>query len=284
MGFVKLNVWLDTVFVIMWVAVVLFLAFHFTLFITTGRYRKMFKENGWPHHDERPPLTPKMLHAVHLVSMLILGTTGMLIRFPVVNRVPMRYIHYVFMIIVTVVLVWRILYAFMSKKNPNDWKEFAIGRKDIETTLGVLKYYGYFSNEKPHVAKYNVLQKASYNMFLYMMIAQAFTGFALVTAPIVFGLSPRDLLVGWWLGPLAGSTDLAGWGVRTVHYVFNWLFIIMTTVHLYIGAVADFPAVLDFFGIKPLTVYPEEHGHEHHEEVPAEPVVMPEPAAEPAGF
>lgn len=274
MGFVSLNVWLDTVFVILWVAVVLFLAFHFTLFITTGRFRKMFKENGWPHHDERPPATPKFLHHTHLLSMIILGTTGMLIRFPVVNRVPLRYVHYVFMIIVTVVLIWRILYAFMSKKNPHDWKSFAIGRKDIATTLGVLKYYGYMSNEKPHVAKYNVLQKMSYNLFLYMMIAQVFTGFALVTTPILFGLSPRDMLVGWWLGPLAGSTDLAGWGVRTVHYIFNWLFIIMTTVHFYLAMIADFPATQDFFGVKQLTVYPDEHGHGDHEEPHPIPVTV----------
>lgn len=275
MGFIELNVWLDTVFVILWVAVVCFLALHFVLFLTTGRYRKMFKENGWPQHDERPPALPKGLHFVHLVSMIILGTTGMLIRFPATNRVPMRYTHYIFMIIVTVVLVWRILYAFYSKKNPRDWKSFAVGRRDLQSTVGVLKYYGYMSNEKPHVAKYNVLQKLSYNGFLYMMIAQAFTGFALVTAPIFFGLSPRDLLVGWWLGPLAGSTDLAGWGVRTVHYIFNWLFIIMTTVHFYLALTADFPAMLDFFGLKELEVHPDAH-HGHAEEHPADTVVLPQ--------
>jgi Ni,Fe-hydrogenase I cytochrome b subunit len=276
MNFVQFNVWLDTIFVVLWVAVVLFLALHFLLFITTGRFRKMFVEGQWPEHDSRPPALPKVLHFVHMTSMIILGTTGMLIRFPVVNRVPVRYIHYVFMIIVTVILVWRILYAFFSKTNA-DWGEFAIRRKDVQSALGVLAYYGYVSNKKPHVAKYNVLQKMSYNLFMYMMVAQAFTGFALVTAPILFGLSPRDMLVGWWLGPLAGSTDLAGWGVRTVHYILNWLFIIMTTVHLYLALTADFPCMLDFFGIKPLTVHPD--AYHHHEEIPAEPAAVPEPAS-----
>ena len=191
MGFIEFNVWLDTIFVILYVFVILFLVFHFTLFVTTGRYRKMFKENGWFVHEERPPRLPKVLHFTHMFSMIILGITGMYIRFPYFagGRVTMRYIHYVFMIIVTVVLIWRIAYAFMSKRDA-DWKEFAIGRKDINSALGVLKYYGYFSDEKPHVAKYNVLQKASYNMFLYMMIVQAFTGFALVTTPILFGYQP----------------------------------------------------------------------------------------------
>lgn len=109
------------------------------------------------------------------------------------------------------------------------------------------------------------------------MVAQALTGFALVTAPILFNLSPRDLLVGWWLGSLAGSTDLAGWGVRTVHYILNWLFIIMTTVHLYLAFSADFPCMLDFFGIKELQVDP--NAYHHHEEIPAEPAMGAEAAS-----
>ncbi len=277
MGFIEFNVWLDTVFVIMWVAVVLFLGFHFLLFITTGRFRKSFVEGHWPEHDSRPPALPKVLHFTHMVSMIFLGITGMYLRFPFFSggRVYMRYTHYVFMIIVTVVLVWRVLYAFFSKTNA-DWREFAITKKDIASAIGVLKYYGYMSNEKPHVAKYNVLQKMSYNLFLYMMVAQAITGFALVANPIAFGISPRDAIVGWWLGALAGSTDLAGWGVRTVHYILNWLFIIMTTVHFYLALTVDVPCMLDFFGLKELPVNP--NAHHGHEEVAPEPAPVPQTA------
>ncbi len=275
MGFIEFNVWLDTVFVVLWIVIVLFLGFHFLLFITTGRFRKSFIEGHWPEHDSRPPALPKVLHFVHMTSMIFLGITGMYIRFPYFDggRIYMRYTHYFFMIIVTVVLVWRIAYAFFSKTNA-DWREFSIGRKDVGSAIGVLKYYGYMSNEKPHVAKYNVLQKMSYNMFLYMMIIQAFTGFALVATPIVFGLSPRDILVGWWLGALAGSTDLAGWGVRTVHYILNWLFIIMTTIHLYLAFSVDIPCALDFFGLKEMPINP--NAHHGHDEAPPEPLVAPQ--------
>jgi len=275
MGFIEFNVWLDTVFVVLWVFVVLFLAFHFFMFIITGRFKKAFIEGNWPEHDSRPPKLPKILHFTHMTSIIILAITGMLIRFPAFNRVQARYVHYVFMVIVVVVLVWRVLYAFFSKTNA-DWREFAIGKKDLQSAVGVLKYYGYISNNKPHVAKYNVLQKMSYNMFLYMMIIQAFTGFALVTIPIAFGLSPRDLLVGWWLGPLAGSTDLAGWGVRTVHYILNWLFIIMTTVHFYLAMTVDVPCMLDFFGLKELQVVEGGHGHGGHDEPAHEPTPLPQ--------
>ena len=103
--------------------------------------------------------------------------------------------------------------------------------------LGVLAYYGYFSNKKPHVAKYNVLQKLSYNMFLYMMIAQASRGSRCSkwTIPVI-DATVTQAMIGWWLGQLVGSASLALWIVRTFHYVLNWLFIIMTTIHLYLAA------------------------------------------------
>jgi len=278
MGFVEFNVWLDVAFVVIYICTLLFLVWHFSMFVYTGRFRKAFVEGKWPSHESRPPATPKLLHATHMVSMIILGFTGMYIRFPFFygGRVYMRWLHYVFMIIVIVVLVWRLLYAFFSKTNA-DWREFAIGKKDLSTAAGVLKYYGYISNDKPHVAKYNVMQKMSYNLFLYMMIIQAITGLALVTTPLLFGMTPRDLIVGWWLGPIAGGTDLAGWGVRTLHYILNWGFIIMTTVHFYLAFTVDVPCALDFFGLKELQVDPDAHGHDGHDGAAHTPAIEPSP-------
>ena len=274
MSLVELNVWLDIIFTAAFVGVVLFLVLHFTLFVTTGRFRKSFIEGHWAEHDSRPPAKPKVLHFVHLVSMIALGFTGMYLRFPFFqsNRVMMRGTHYVFMIIVIVVLIWRVLYAFFSKTNA-DWSEFAVRKVDLNTMLGVLAYYGYFSNNKPHVAKYNVMQKLCYILFLFLMLAQALTGLLIwrVQAPVI-GVSLYGLTAG-----LLGGTGI--WAIRSVHYVINWLFIIMTTVHLYLAATADLPCALDFFGIKELQVV-EPHGdHGGHgdggtEKVPA---VEPQP-------
>jgi Ni,Fe-hydrogenase I cytochrome b subunit len=133
--------------------------------------------------------------------------------------------------------------------------------KDVKSALGVLAYYGYFSNNKPHVAKYNVLQKMSYGLFLVMMAAQALTGLALLTFTIpLINMTPTHLLVGWNLG-LIGGDALALTMVRMLHYVINWLFIIMTTVHLYLAASVDVPCALDFFGLAELQVTPDSHGH-----------------------
>ena len=57
---------------------------------------------------------------------------------------------------------------------------------------------------------------------------------------------------------LLGGTGV--WAMRTLHYIINWLFIIMTTVHLYLAATADLPCALDFFGIKAMEVHPGGHG------------------------
>lgn len=284
MGLLEINVWLDVVFVALYLFVVAFLIFHFALFVIKGRFRKSFIEGNWPEHDSRPPRTPKVLHFTHMVSMIILGVTGMYLRFPFFNggRGFMRGTHYVFMILVTIVLIWRIWYAFYSKTNA-DWREFAIGRKDLKSAIGVLAYYGYFSDNKPHVAKYNVLQKMSYNLFLYMMFAQAFTGFSLVRNNLILGTSPRDWLIGWWLGAWVGSPALALWIMRMIHYVLNWLFIIMSTVHLYLAFSVDIPCALDFFGIKELTVVEGSHGHGHGDEDESiDDGLAPGPALEPS--
>lgn len=276
MTLTQFNVWLDVVFVALYVFILAFLVFHFSLFVIKGRFRKSFIEGHWPEHDSRPPKTPKVLHFVHMVSMIILGFTGMYLRFPFLYgaRTAMRVTHFVFMFIVIFVLIWRVWYAFFSRTNA-DWREFAIGRKDIQSALGVLAYYGYFSNQKPHVAKYNVLQKMSYNMFLYMMIAQAFTGLALLkwTIPLT-GVTVSQAMIGWWLGPIIGSASTALWATRTLHYILNWLFIIMTTIHLYLAASVDVPCALDFFGLKELEVKEGAHGHDH--ETPA---IEPVPAS-----
>jgi len=59
-----------------------------------------------------------------------------------------------------------------------------------------------------------------------------------------------------------GSVDLAGWYMRIVHYIVNWLFIIITTIHVYLSLSEDFPAFLNFFGMSALdreNNSPEEH-------------------------
>lgn len=262
---VDINIWLDVVFVALYAVVVLGLAGHFIGNLLTGRVRKRFIEKQWPHHEGPPiPFLPKFLHFTHVFSMFALGISGMYIRFPFFDggRTPMRWVHYVFMVIVTVNLLVRLWYAFFARQR--DWREFAITRRDLVAAPKIVLYYIFIKSSKPHLDKYNVMQKGTYVLFVPLLLAQAFTGFALVADPFIFGYSPRDLLLGWWLGAMVGSTDLAGWYARTVHYLITWLFIILTTVHAYLSMTEDFPAFKDFFGLGGHAEHATDAGHSAH--------------------
>ncbi|MBA4370829.1 MAG: hypothetical protein C0418_04545 [Coriobacteriaceae bacterium] len=266
---VQLNVWLDVVFFALY-AVVLFalLVVHLGGNILTGRFKRRFGGWEWPHHEGPPiPLLPKFLHFQHVSCMIILAFTGMYIRFPFFagGRTAMRWLHYVAMVIVTVNLVWRLWYAFYSKQR--DYKEFAITKKDVVNLFNVVMYYAFIKPSKPHLDKYNIMQKAVYIAFAPMLVLQAFTGFSLLTFDFPGTTwSPRDVLVGWWLGSLVGSVDLAGWYMRIAHYVLNWLFILFTTIHVYLSVSEDFPAFLNFFGLSFLDREHAGHGDDSHGE------------------
>jgi len=277
MGLTQLNVWLDVVFIGLYAVVLIGLSGHFIGNIITGRAKRRFgKEWAWPHHDSHPPALPKILHFQHVACMILLAISGLYIRFPGLfglpdgSRTAMRWVHYIAMVIVTINLVWRLWYAFASRQR--DYREFAITKQDIVTAPKVILYYIFVKPSKPHLGKYNVMQKGTYTIFVPLLFLQAFTGFALLTQTIpLINMSPRDLLVGWWLGALVGSVDMAGWYARTAHYIINWLFIILTTIHVYLSVTEDFPAFLDFFGLGALDRNAHGGGHGHDEDEGHEP-------------
>ena len=259
-GLTQLNVWVDVVFTLLYVVIVIALSIHFLGNILTGRAKSRFVGWEWPHHEGGPiPALPKLLHFQHVAAMIALGVSGMYIRFPFFSggRSAMRWVHYIAMVIVVINLVYRLWYAFGSRRR--DYREFVINKRDITTAPKVILYYIFAKPSKPHLGKYNVMQKGTYIIFVPLLILQAFTGFALLTANLpVINQSPRFLLVGWWLGALLGSTDMAGWWARTAHYIVNWLFIVLTTIHVYLSVTEDFPAFLDFFGLSFLGKHDEE--------------------------
>lgn len=261
MGLTQINVWIDAVFTTLYPIIVLALSVHFFGNILTGRAKRRFgREWAWPHHDSHPPMLPKFLHFTHVACMIVLGATGLLIRFEPVSRLTMQWLHYVAMIVVVVNLVWRLWYAFASRQR--DYREFAITSQDIITAPKVVLYYLFIKSSKPHLGKYNVMQKGTYTLFVPLLIVQAITGFMLWRLQIPFtDTSLQALSAG-----LIGATGI--WWVRTAHYLVNWLFIVLTTIHVYLSVTEDFPAFLDFFGMGALdrrsaTSHDDDHGHGH---------------------
>lgn len=275
MTLTQLNVWLDAIFVNLYPIVVLALCVHALGNFLTGRFKRRFgKEWKWPHHDSHPPTLPKIMHFQHVACMFLLGYSGLMIRFSPANRGVLQWIHYIAMLIVTFNLVWRLWYAFGSKQR--DYKEFALTKNDITTALLVVSYYLFLipPDRKPHFSKYNVMQKCVYMAFAPMLIIQAVSGFMLwrLQLPLV-GTSLQALSAG-----LIGATGI--WWARTIHYIMNWLFIIFTTIHVYLSLSEDFPAFLNFFGLAWLDKHADHgdsHGHGHDEDHGDDVLPMPEP-------
>jgi len=264
MGLTQLNVWLDVVFTSLYVVILIALSCHFIGNILTGRAKRRFgKQWAWPHHDSHPPFLPKFLHFQHVFSMIMLALSGLLIRFPQFNRTPMRWVHYVFMIIVIINLIWRLWYAFASRQR--DYREFAITKRDITTAPQVVLYYIFVKPSKPHLGKYNVMQKGTYTLFVPLLIIQAISGLMLWRMPFpVVDASIYDLAAG-----LIGAEGI--YWIRTTHYIVNWLFIILTTIHVYLSVTEDFPAFLDFFGLSIFGRKAPHHDDEGHDDDGHEP-------------
>ncbi len=238
------------VFATLEVAIVIGVTLHFFASMLVGRFEKMWIKGFWIAHDGPPlPAMPKVQHFINLLMMVILAISGMYIRFPFFDggRTAMRYVHYFAMTTVGINYLVRVGYAFLAKRR--DYKEFSIGMKDIKSLPGVVMYYLYIKENKPHVAKYNVLQKILYVSIALMFPVQGFTGLSLLMQPFVFGYSPRYLLTFWW-APLVGGVAMAGAWMRLIHYTFNWLFIVMVSIHFYMAWSQDFPGLVSFFGFE----------------------------------
>ena len=270
-GLTQINVWIDVVFTVLYVIIVVALSGHFLGNILTGRAKRRFSGWEWPEHEGGPiPAMPKLLHFQHVAAMIALGVSGMYIRFPFFNggRTFMQWIHYIAMIVVIVNLIVRLWYAFGSRRR--DYREFAISKRDLTTAPKVILYYIFVKPSKPHLGKYNIMQKGTYILFVPLLILQAITGLMLwrLMLPIV-DVSLQQLVAG-----LIGATGV--WWVRTAHYLINWLFIVLTTIHVYLSVTEDLPAFLDFFGLGFLDRShaphgdPDHGGHGDHESVPAE--------------
>ena len=247
----QVNVWIDVIFTTLYPIILIALAFHFLGNLLSKRAYRRFVKGEWPQHEGPPiPALPKFLHFEHVACMFVLAISGLLIRFPSFNdsRTPMQWLHYIAMTIVIINLIWRVQYAFWS--NRRDWREFAITGRDIVTAPKVVLYYIFIKPSKPHLGKYNVMQKMTYILFLPLLIVQAITGLALLTQRVPFvGLSPREILLGFTIAPLVGGVAVAGAWARTTHYLISWLFIVLTTIHVYLSVTEDFPAFQTFFGL-----------------------------------
>lgn len=264
-----LNIWVDVVGTFIAIAVVLgFIVPHFLASVITGRVRKHFLEDYWdglahrahdpqtygygtPLSDDFPPPT-RVWHWVNLVSFMFLLISGVYIRYPFFpgGREIMRFIHYIFMYIITANLIFRLAYLGVN----GNWRSyFLFDLQDLKLAPAIIKYYSFLGPPYPHLKKLNPLQRPTYPMLWALLGLQAITGF-LIWQP--------TLAPGFVAGNLGGFAALAAWA-RLVHSVNMRLMVMIATIHSYLGVMEDYPVLKVFwFWQEPdMSKYEHEHGH-----------------------
>ncbi len=142
-----------------------------------------------------------------------------------------RFVHLIFGLILTALLIWRIYLALFSRFHA-DWKDF-YAWANLKNSWKAIKFYTLISRDVPeHCGLYGSLQSAAY-LFLFIITSiEALTGMILYGALHQAGLAKFAYTI---LGPIQRGIFGGLAGTRFVHSVLIWLFIIFALVHTYLA-------------------------------------------------
>jgi len=141
-----------------------------------------------------------------------------------------RFVHLLFGLILTSLLVWRVYLAFFSRFHA-DWKDF-FAWLDFKNVYKQILFYTLVTSDLPeHTGLYGTLQSAAYGFLLIMVFAVVITGL------ILYGALHRAGLGGFIsvaFHPLEGSLNgLAG--IRFIHHLLTWGFVLFILIHTYLA-------------------------------------------------
>ncbi len=246
----EVNVWADIIATALVGIALFFWVFQIVGNIVTGRFKRKFGQGQWPHHDAIVPPAPKIMHGIHVLSMITLWVSGFYIRFPFFSggRNMMKYAHFVAMYAVIIIFVMRLWYAFTR-----DGREFVITLADVKNFPRVLMYYMFLGKSYPHRMKYNPLQKMTYGyLFPVFLTIMAITGFGLMWPQTVYG---------WAAAFTGGAASAAAWG-RVIHFLCAAILLMFTMIHLCLSFIEDYPALMIFFGLAHQEAHDEHLSHD----------------------
>ena len=141
-----------------------------------------------------------------------------------------RFVHLVFGLILTVLLIWRVYLAFFSRFHA-DWKEF-FAWLNFKNTLHAVKFYTLITTDPPeHTGLYGSLQSAAY-LFLLSMVC-----IIVITGLILYGALYQAGLAKFLYSILRSSEGFIGGlaGTRLIHHALTWIFIFFIIVHTYLA-------------------------------------------------
>ena len=141
-----------------------------------------------------------------------------------------RYVHYLFGVILMFLFIWRLYIAFFSGFQA-DWKDF-FAWTDWKNTVEQIKFYSLISDKKhAHEGLYGPLQSIAYAGVMIMIALMVITGMILAgaghdagfTGWIYFFVKPLQNLIG----------GLAT--VRFIHHILTWLIVLFMVIHIYMA-------------------------------------------------
>ena len=187
-----------------------------------------------PHREYKHTLITRILHAIHMIAMVVLILTGFYIYAPLsFNIFPSmdiaRFLHYVFMYVIIATMIYKLYYSIAI----GDFMNLLFTKKDLKDLPGVIKYYvfGIFKKKvRKKTGKYNAGQKLLYTVWPLLLIFQIITGFAMYFPETFSGFV-------YFFG---GLNHFKAW-----HAIGAWIFTITTVIHMYLGTTGN--TILDFY-------------------------------------
>ncbi|MCL4385672.1 MAG: cytochrome b/b6 domain-containing protein [Actinobacteria bacterium] len=190
-------------------------------------------------------IVTRIMHGLHLISMIMLILTGFYIYAPATFRIfpdmdVARYIHFIFMYIIGWAMIYKTYYTIVT----GEIKELIFRWRDLLELPALIKYYLYgifVGAPKKDYGKYNPGQRLIYSMWPVLLLAQGITGIAMY-------FTQRWSAFNNIFGGLQN--------IKFIHFIICWIFAITVVAHFYLGSTG--PKVLDFY--KSVITGWEKHG------------------------
>lgn len=219
-------------------------------------------------------LPVRMFHWINAAAMFLLIATGLLIGTPIILKISpeafqqtwfgsIRFIHFLSGYALLINFGVRAYWGFAGNRHAK-WSTFIPNTKEKLNEIKEVLYTDIIqvkSEEKLSIG-HNQLATLSYLFLFGAYIVQFITGFALY-ADMSSAFIPKIFLA---IANVFGPTNH---GMRHLHHVMTWLFIIFTIFHIYIVSYHDYVetrgTVSSMFGGWKF-IEREEHHHNKEEE------------------
>ena len=182
----------------------------------------------------------RVLHWTMALTIIILIATGFYLARPFVLEAgetvdkffmgSVRFVHILFGLFLVFTFIWRVYLGFVPDQHAS-WKNF-LAFTEWKNLITQIKFYTFVSKEKPERNYlYGPLQAMAYGGIFIVIFFIIITGLILmggnynvgITGVVYAILRPVERMMG----------GLAG--VRYVHHILTWLFILFIFVHIYMA-------------------------------------------------